>query len=636
MRLLSGLRTYKGRVSRQGVGLFFLTTDALLLLFSMVAAVWLRFDGRVPESVVAQIPLALAISLIVKIPVFASQRLYSLSWSLVGLEDILLVVRGVSLGTVLFWFVVMALKMNGILVGFPRAVLLLDYIMTLHLVGLFRLGKRFYQYFAHRPSMDGRRALVVGAGAAGEQLVRSLQYAPTSGYVLVGFIDDNPAKHGSLIHGLQVLGGRERLAEIVRDHKAEAVLIAMPSAPSKVVRGVVSAAREAGIKDVRIIPGIESILNGQVSFMDLREIQLTDLLGREVVKIDTAEVERWLLDRTVLVTGAGGSVGSELCRQLVRFRARRLVLVDQDESGLFWIEQELRRLGQQAVAVIGDVRDAGKMQKVLEDECPSVVFHAAAYKHVGMMEQHPEEAVLTNILGTVSVARASVSAGVGKFVLISTDKAVNPTSVMGATKRVAEQVCLALNGVGKTRFLAVRFGNVLGSRGSAVPLFQERIRRGEPIIIRGSNMRRYFMVTSEAVLLVLQAGAMGKGGEVFVLDMGEPIYILDLAKELIRLSGLEPEVDVPIVFADPEPGEKEHEDLLTAEEGTVVSRHERIFIARGTPSFSSDALFAHVEALGEMARKSDVDGIVRTLQKLIPSYHPSEYLLRKLSGQSLV
>jgi FlaA1/EpsC-like NDP-sugar epimerase len=423
---------------------------------------------------------------------------------------------------------------------------------------------------------------------------------------------------------LRVLGGRASLPSIVRQHKIEAVLIAIPSGTSRLIRNIVSAARQAGVGEIRTIPSLDQILDGHVSFTDLREVQLADLLGRKEVKIDTGAVERWLHGRTVLVTGAAGSIGSELCRQIVRFRPRELVLMDCDETGLFNVEREMKDLGQRATTLLIDVRDTDSVAHAFRTIRPHVVFHAAAYKHVGLMERHPEQAVSVNVRGTHIVAAAAADVGVEKFVLISTDKAVNPASVMGATKRVAEQVCLALNGRGSTRYLAVRFGNVLGSRGSVVPLFQDRIRRGEPLTIRGRNMRRYFMAVSEAVLLVLQAGAAGQGGEIFVLDMGEPVQIVDLARELIRLSGLEPDKDVPIVFADPEPGEKEHEELLAAEEGTIATPHERIFAARGAPQVSADALFASVDALEETLKRHDFAGILETLRTLVPTYQPSE------------
>ncbi len=611
--------------------LFLLVGDAGLLGFAMVAAVWLRFDGRIPPYVWAQVPLVLLLSLGIKLPVFATARLYVLSWSQVSLDDMLAVFRGVTIGTVLFWMAVFVLKRTELLAGFPRSVLLIDYVVTLNVIGAFRMGRRIYRHLSRRPMSGGRAAVIVGAGTAGEQLARSLRNTPASGYAPVGFIDDDVVKQGTVVHGLRVLGGRERLPAIVRDRNIEAVLIAMPSAPSRVIRNVVSVAREAGVREIRIVPGLDRILNGRLSFTDLREVQLADLLGREVVQIDTTGIELWLHDRTVLVTGAGGSIGSELCRQIARFQPKRIVLLDYDESGLFWIDQELQRLGQRATAVIGDIRNSAKMREVFRQICPQIVFHAAAYKHVGLMERHPEDAVVTNILGTLSVAEASAEARVEKFALISTDKAVNPASVMGVTKRVAEQVCLALNSRGMTRYLAVRFGNVLGSRGSVVPLFQDNIRRGETITIRGSDMRRYFMATSEAVLLVLQAGAMGQGGEIFVLDMGEPVRIVDLARELIRLSGLEPDRDVQIAFADAEPGEKEYEDLLTGEEGTIATRHDRIFVARGAPKVPADVLFSRIAALREMVRAQDIAGIIQTLQVFVPTYRPSE-LLTKLNA----
>ncbi len=613
---------------------FFLLGDLVLLALSLATAVLLRFDGVIPHYEASQLPTAIAISLLTKVAIFATQGLYSLSWSQVGLEDMVMVFRGVTLGSIVFWVFVFAFKHTHLLGGFPRSVLLIDYIITLPAIGAFRMGRRVYQYVTHPYRSGGRSALIVGAGVAGEQLAQSLRYGPASGYVPVGFVDDDSRKWGTVIHGLRVFGDRERLPRIVREHNIEAVLIAIPSGTSRLIRTIVSAVRQAGVGEIRIIPGLDRVLDGTVSFTDLREVQLTDLLGREVAKIDTVSVERWLLGRTVLVTGAGGSIGSELCRQIIRFRPRELVLMDCDETGLFNVEQEIGHLGQRATTCLIDVRDTERVSEAFRTVRPDVVFHAAAYKHVGLMERHPEQAVSVNILGTQAVAMAAAEVGVEKFILISTDKAVNPTSVMGATKRVAEQICLSLNDRGQTRYLAVRFGNVLGSRGSVVPLFQDKIRRGEPLTIRGSNMRRYFMAVSEAVLLVLQAGVAGRGGEIFVLDMGEPVHIVDLARELIRLSGLEPDQDVPIVFADPEPGEKEHEDLLAAEEGTVATPHERIFAARGTPNVPGDTLFARIGALEEMIKRHDFDGILDTLRTLVPTYQPSALFLSRVAVTS--
>lgn len=616
--------------------LFFVVGDAVALALSVIVAAWIRFDGRIPPEVTAQLPLAATLAVVLKLVAFATQRMYALSWSQVGLDEMIAVFRGVTLGSIAFSLAVFALKFSGELAGFPRTVLVIDYVLTLNAIGAFRMGRRVFDYVLRRSPQAGRAALIVGAGTAGDQLARSLRQTPASGYVPVGFIDDDPAKVGAIIHGLRVLGDRSRLPPIIAQHGIEAVLIAMPSAPSRVIRNVVSLARDAGVREIRIVPGLDRLLNGRLSFTDLREVQLTDLLGRQVVHIDAPAVRHWLQGRQVLVTGAGGSIGAELCRQIAQFHPSGLILLDRDESGLFWIEQEMNQVKQPATAVLADIRDAQRMADVLRYLKPHVVFHAAAYKHVGLMERHPEDAVATNILGTRAVAEASRQVGVEKFILISTDKAVDPTSVMGVTKRIAEQICLALNAQGPTRFLAVRFGNVLGSRGSVVPLFQERIRRGEPLVIRGSNMRRYFMATSEAVLLVLQAaGPMGQGGEIYVLDMGEPVKILDLARELIRLSGLEPEADVPIVFADPEPGEKEHEDLLTAEEGTLATRHDLIFVARPVPSVSAATLPEHLAALEQAVRAHDLTRLLAILQQMVPTYSPSDLILNMARERSL-
>jgi FlaA1/EpsC-like NDP-sugar epimerase len=601
--------------------------DATLLFVSLLLAFWLRFDGHALSAARTHGALMIVVlDLLVKLVVFGTLGLYALSVSQMGMEDIGAILRAVTLGAAAFWGAVLAVNpVTGW--GIPGAVLLIDAVLTLCGITGSRLALRVWGTRSERARGEGAVALIVGAGVAGEQLASSLRSTPGSGYVPIGFLDDDAAKHGSVIHGLRVMGSLRRLAEVVRTHSVEAVLIAMPSASSQAIRSAVAMAQEAGVRTIRIIPALDRILKGPTNFTDLQQVQLDDLLGRQVVTIDTAMVEAWLRNRRVLVTGAAGSIGSELCRQIASFRPEAIIPVDYDETGLFWIERDLKRLGQTAAPVIADVRDAQKMRDLFRDVRPDIVFHAAAYKHVGLMEHHPLQAVQTNVLGTLAVGAAAQDASVERLVLISTDKAVNPTSMMGVSKRVAEQVCLALNGKGETRYLVVRFGNVLGSRGSVVPLFQDQIRRGEPLTVRGANTQRYFMVTSEAVLLVLQAGAMGRGGEVFVLDMGNPIRILDLAQELIRLSGLRPQMDVPIIVADPQPGEKELEDLLTAEDGTVITQHERIFVARRTPLVDPGRLLTNIASLEAMTRAGDVRGVVRAMQALVPTYQPSTLVL---------
>jgi len=604
---------------------FFLIGDGVLLAASIYAAYWLRFDGHVPASFWAEIPIVAALSIAIKLPVLLKARLHMLSWSQVGIEDMIAVFGSVTVATLLFWIAAYVLRSTVHWMVIPRSVLVVDWVLTLNGIGAFRAARRVQQHLTRSSVSAGRTALIVGAGAAGEQLVHSLHSTAASGYAPIGFVDDDRAKLGTTIRGLRVVGGRDELAELVRTYKAEAILIAMPSAPSSVIRSVVTTAREADVREVRIVPGLARLLTQPVGFGDLREVQLADLLGRVEIHLDSLAMETWVRGRKVMVTGAGGSIGAELSRQLTLFHPQEIVLLDNEETALFWVERDLRRLQQHYTGCLADIRNMDRMASLMRHVRPDIVFHAAAYKHVDLMERHPDQAVLTNVLGTLAVARAALGAQVEKFVLISTDKAVNPTSVMGATKRVAEQICLALNGQAETRFMVVRFGNVLGSRGSVVPVFQENIRRGEPITIRGENMRRYFMATSEAVLLVLEAGAIGRGGETFVLDMGQPIRIVDLASDLIRLSGLQPQRDVPIVFTDPLPGEKEYEDLLTAEEGTIATRHERIMMAKSSAPLDAGMLFDRVDALRRLADAVDYRGIMEVLRGLVPSYQPSSW-----------
>lgn len=618
-----------GRLPRPAVlrRLFLAAMDAAVLLGVLWLDYWLRYDGRTAVVLQTARPLAIAgLDLTVKLAIFGALGLYAVSVSQMGMEDVRVILRAVAAGAAGY------AAAAGILARaagnpVPGPLLAIDGALTL--CGILGPRLAFRAWASRREAARGHRtaALIVGAGVAGQQLASSLCRTPESGYVPVGFLDDDVAKQGSVIHGVRVLGPLRRLGDVARARGVDAVLIAMPSAPSTTIRRVVAMANDAGVRRVQIIPGLERILQGRASSADLQQVQLDDLLGRRVVTIDTALVEAWLRNRRVLVTGAAGSIGSELCRQIARFRPDVLIPLDHDETGVFWSARELERLGQSAVPAVEDVRDARRMRDLFRRLRPDVVFHAAAYKHVGLMEQHPLQSVHTNVLGSLAVAAAARDARVERFVLISTDKAVNPVSMMGATKRVAEQVCLALNAHGPTRYTVVRFGNVLGSRGSVIPLFQEQIRRGEPLTVRGANTQRYFMVTSEAVLLVLQAGAMGQGGEVFVLDMGQPVRILDLAEELIRLSGLRPHADVPIIVADPLPGEKEAEDLLTAEDGTVVTPHRQIHVARRTPPADPDWLLAAVASLEPLVRAGRAADTVQALQALVPTYRPSTVVL---------
>ncbi|MEM4283804.1 MAG: nucleoside-diphosphate sugar epimerase/dehydratase [Candidatus Caldarchaeum sp.] len=600
--------------------------DALIVGLSLYLAFLIRFEGRIPLASFRNLGVLIPIALALKLPIFYLFRLYRMSLAYVSFAELFDVFKAVTLGSIALGTVFFLWASQTAIL--PRSVLILDYFITLFLIGGFRSAQRIYQGWRGSFFREGRRVLIVGAGNAGEQIVRAMLQEKRSHYFPVGFIDDDPAKQGMTIHGVRVLGRRQEIPQVVQQHAIEELLIAMPSVSSKVIRETVELGRQAGLKSIKVLPGFHELVTGRVSLTDIREVQLEDLLGREPVRIDVCEIKAYLKDKVVLVTGAAGSIGSELCRQIAKFRPRLLIALDQDETGLFALDNALREKFSHLSlsSVIADIQDKAKIEQVFGRYHPQVVFHAAAYKHVPLMEAHPDEAVKNNIFGTITVAEAAQQHGCEKFVLISTDKAVNPSSVMGATKRVAEMVLQSMNSQSSTKFISVRFGNVLGSRGSVIPIFQEQIKRGGPVTVTHHEMRRYFMVTSEAVLLVLQAGALGQGGEVFVLDMGDPVRIVDLAREMIRLSGYEPDRDIPIVFVGPRPGEKLFEELLTAEEGTVATKYDKIFMARTSISIDPQLLRKHLQHLKKLTEQGACDEIIRALQEIVPTYKPSHNL----------
>jgi FlaA1/EpsC-like NDP-sugar epimerase len=527
------------------------------------------------------------------------------------------IAKAITLGSALISLITISPWQTAI-GGVTLSVVVIDYLLTLAFVGGLRLSKRlFYQLVLRRPNGHGVRTLIVGAGDAGERIVRAMLEERKPQRLPVGFVDDDPALHGLTIHGVQVLGNRQDIPHLAQKLAVQELLVAIPSAPSSVFQQIAELARKAEIQHVRVLPSIHQLINGEVSPSQIRDLQPEDLLSRDPVRINTHEIESFMRGKTVLVTGAAGSIGSELCRRIVAFQPRTLVALDHDETGLFYLGRELSAFpGKMAFqGVVGSVQDAEWVERVFARFRPAVVLHAAAYKHVGMMEEHPDEAVRNNVFGTRAVGEAACRCHVDKFVLISTDKAVNPTSVMGATKRLAELVVIELDRYNGTKCMAVRFGNVLGSRGSVVPIFQQQIQRGGPVTVTHPEMRRYFMTTSEATLLVLQAGAMGKGGEVFVLDMGTPIRIMDLAREMIRLAGLEPDRDIPIVVTSPGPGEKLFEDIMTAEEGTRATKHEKVFVANMQDSrLAGRSLPEALERLDRAARQADQQAVVAILR----------------------
>jgi len=398
----------------------------------------------------------------------------------------------------------------------------------------------------------------------------------------VGFVDDNPEKQKILIHGFKVWGRISDIPKIVKTHRVDQLIIALPTAGGKTIKNAVEIGKTSGVKKIKIVPHISEIINGEVSLKSLKEVDAGDLLGRNPVTIDTKQINNLIKGKSVLITGAAGSIGFELSVQAAKFNPSLLLLLDQDETGIFNVIGEIKEKfsGLNVQPLIADIADKERIKKIFREFHPKIVFHAAAYKHVPLMEQNPDEAIKNNVFGTENLAKACLDSETERFIFISTDKAVNPISAMGATKRIGEMICQSYNQKNNTKFISVRFGNVLNSRGSVIPIFKKQIKEGGPVQVTHPDMKRYFMLTSEACLLVMQAGAMGRGGEVFVLDMGEPIRILDLAKDMIKMSGFEPDKDIAIVFTGPRPGEKLFEEILTAEEGTIATQNEKIFIAK--------------------------------------------------------
>jgi FlaA1/EpsC-like NDP-sugar epimerase len=552
--------------------------DLIFGVASFYLAFYLRFDGDIPGNYFSAFQNLFIVYIVLKLISFYFWGMYKRIWKYAGVSDLLLIVYAVIVPVLLLVSIAYYVR-----IGVPRSVFIFTWMMDLLLSGGVRiipkLLKEKGQLIHSAKNME--KLLIVGAGDAGVLVAKELFRQDNSQILPVGFVDDDPEKQNLRIMGLPVLGTRDKLRQIITDNDIREVLIAMPSATGQVIREIVERCRNANIP-VRTLPRMYDIINGHISVDMIREVRLEDLLGREPVQLDLAGIENFIKGKKVLVTGAGGSIGSELCRQVCRYYPAELVLLGHDENPIFEIEMELRLKYRaiKLISVIADVKDKLRINCVLSEFKPQVVFHAAAHKHVPLMEDNPGESFKNNVVGTQNLAEAADRHTVENFILISTDKAVNPSSVMGATKRIAEMVIQRLNDVSQTRFAAVRFGNVLGSRGSVIPIFQEQIRRGGPITITHPDMRRYFMTIPEAVELVLQAASSAGGGEVFILDMGEPVKIVDMANELIRLSGLEPGKDIAIEFTGVRPGEKMYEEIFSNGEEMTATKHQRIFISR--------------------------------------------------------
>lgn len=600
--------------------MFKLSLDAFSWLLATPLAFFIKYDWSLPGDALAPMVIATLGLFGLKLATTSFFGLYKRSWTKVAFRELGDIVRAVVgaavLGSLLLLWVGPALEI-------PRSIAFIDGLVTL----FFMTGMRAFARYRHEASLgqhSGRRSkavLVVGAGEAGSLVVREMLRHPEMGLRPVGFLDDNRQKVGYRIATVPVLGTTQDINEVVQAYNVDEVLIAIPSSDGRVVREIVGRIEgvRAGLK-YRIIPGVYELLSGQVGISRIREVQIEDLLRRPPVELDTAAISSYLTDRVVMITGAGGSIGSELVRQICRFRPKELILFGRGENSIYTLERELERDWPDIPyhSVIAGVQNIVRLDYVFRRYKPEVVFHAAAHKHVPLMELNPEEAVFNNIIGSKNLVTLSLKYGVSHFVNISTDKAVNPTSVMGASKRMVERIVqnAALRASPEQLFVSVRFGNVLGSRGSVIPVFKQQILAGGPVTVTHPDMTRYFMTIPEASQLVLQAAGQGTNGEIYILDMGEPVRIVDLARDLIKLSGFEPDVDIPIAFSGVRPGEKLYEELMTDEERGGATAHEKIFVAKPAP-LDQGALERTVQTLQEAALRSDHAVIRKQLKAYI-------------------
>jgi len=601
---------------------YILIGDLLLIIASAMGSYALRLElGAAFLQYMPTVYWLIGVGLVVKPLFFAYFGLYRRMWKYASVREVTLIVLAVTTSSLVVSVLMISLHSLGLFIGLSRSALAIDWLLTIILCGGLRLSLRVLAENAsvNGPKTKSKRALIVGAGDAGALVVRELQKNPQINLSAACFVDDNPTKQHQQIYGIPVVGTLTDLARVLDNQQIDEVIIAIPSAPGRIIRMVSDICRLKGIQ-FRTMPGIYELLGGKVSVSRLRDVDITDLLRREPARMRDEEIGETLNGRVVLVTGAGGSIGRELCRQIARWGPAELLMLGHGENSIFEALLDLQESFPSLVIhpLICDVRDRKRLENLMAKHRPQVVFHAAAHKHVPMMEKNIEEAVSNNILGTRNLVDLSIAHGVERLVMISTDKAIRPVNVMGATKRIGEMIVLDAAARSGLAYSVVRFGNVLGSRGSVVPIFKRQIARGGPITITHPDMRRYFMTIPEAVYLVLQSASLGSGGETFVLNMGQQIRILDLAEDLIRLSGLTPGRDIEIVFTGVRPGEKLSEDLWDEGSAFQPTAHPDIFNLEVQDELHGETLHQSVDELGRLAREGDTTSVVRLLDELIP------------------
>ena len=602
--------------------LLFLFADIIIINLSALFAIVSRFDFSITNASGTQFFQNLlhyaAINTVVTLAVFYFFRLYQSVWEHASSSDLVRIVGACAMSSLLYWAGSTMIGM-GMFRSFP----LLYVLYLTAMVGLLRLGTHLIRLYSYRRGVSKeRRTMIVGGGSAGDMVVREFLYSEKLENKVVCIVDDDPAKVGSYMRGIRIAGTTQEIPMLVKKHEIEEIVLAIPSATRAERARIVAICKDTGCK-LSTLPGLYQLANGEVSVQSIRQMDIEDLLGRDTVKIDVYEVAKYIEGKTVLVTGGGGSIGSELCRMAAAQNPKRLIVFDIYENNAYDLQMELRRKYPylDLVVLIGSVRDAARMDSVFAQYRPELVFHAAAHKHVPLMEVSPFEAIKNNVFGTYNTAKAADKYGAERFILISTDKAVNPTNIMGASKRMCEMIVQMMNDRSETDYVAVRFGNVLGSAGSVIPLFRRQIAEGGPVTVTDKRIIRYFMTIPEAVQLIFQAGAYAKGGEIFVLDMGDPVKIDDLARNMIRLSGLEPDVDIPIVYTGLRPGEKLYEELLMSGEGMEKTPNDLIFIGHEMP-FDYKVFEEQLDQFRHLDERFGTNDILRQIvREVVPTYH---------------